>query len=264
MPSLSDGQAAFARAILDPLEPAPSDIQRPTGLPHTAPQVRRFDIYRNNVTVAAIDALGDSFPCVRTLVGEEFFRATARAFLDKSRPRSPLLFRYGDTFGDFLEFFPPAARSVPYLADVARLEFARLRAFHAGDVNPLSIATLGETADDKLATLVFGIHPSVSLIRSRFPVASLWAATSGLIDSDKVDMNSAEDALVVRPYLEVNTHILPREGAGFLAALLQKKTLQEAAEIGGSSATDFNLSLHLAGLFEYGVFTDISLNENSD
>lgn len=259
MPTLADTQTAFVKALTDPVEPAPDDVRRPGGPASKAPQTKRFDVYRNNVTVTAIDALGDTFPAVRALVGDEFFRATARAYLDQSPPRSPLLFRYGATFGDFLDAFPPAARAVPYLGDVARLEFARLQAHHAADATPLSISALGEIAPNEVASVTFEAHPSVSLIRSRFPVVSLWGASSGLASSDDVDMGRPEDALTFRPGLDVDTRILPPGGGAFLAALLDGDTLGDAAEAGTATAPDFDLSAHLTGLFEAGVFVQAVL-----
>ncbi|MEM7025291.1 MAG: DNA-binding domain-containing protein [Pseudomonadota bacterium] len=253
MPKLADSQAAFARALAEPSDPAPFDVRRPGGITANVAQTKRFDVYRNNVTVTAIDALGDTFPAVRALVGDDFFRATARAYLDQSPPRSPLLFRYGATFGDFLEAFPPAAR-VPYLGDVARLEFARLQAYHAADVLPIAISTLGEMPPDQVANAVLETHPSVSLIRSAFPVVSLWGASSGLTSSDQVDIGRAEDALTVRPGLNVESRILPAGGGPFLAALLDGKTLGEAAATAAAAVPDFDLSAHLTGLFEAGTF----------
>jgi hypothetical protein len=87
---------------------------------------RRFAVYRNNVMVSLIDALADSFPVTQALVGEEFFRAMAGVFARAHPPRSPVMAHYGDGFAGFIEDFQPAA-SLPYLADVARLEMLRVR-----------------------------------------------------------------------------------------------------------------------------------------
>lgn len=122
MPSLAESQAAFAQALGEPALPAPADIQRPEP---GAMQTRRFDVYRNNVAVALSDALRDIYPAVQALVGEEFFQACARVYVEHAQPASPLMHLYGAEFGAFLDDFPPA-QSVPYLGDVARLEFARL------------------------------------------------------------------------------------------------------------------------------------------
>ncbi len=261
MHTLADSQAAFARALTDPSAPAPEDIRRPGGDASDTPQTKRFDVYRNNVIVTAMDALGDTFPAVRTLVGDDFFRATARVFFEQSPMHSPLLFRYGESFGAFLDTFPPAG-SVPYLGDVARLEFARLQAYHAADAAPLSIAALGEIPPETVAETRLKTHPSASLLRSRFPIVSLWGASSGLMSSDDVDMNRAEDALTVRPGLDVDTRILPPGGAAFLASLMEDQTLGEAAARGAESDADFDLSAHLAGLFETGIFIE-AINSRS-
>ncbi|MFA7290739.1 MAG: DNA-binding domain-containing protein, partial [Rhodocyclaceae bacterium] len=127
----------FAAALLDPAQPAPAGLITWNG----SDPAQRFGIYRNNVMVSLIEALADTFPVVQTLVGEEFFRAMAREFVRVSPPVSPVLAYYGDEFPAFVEHFPPAA-SLPYLADVARLEYARVLAFHAADSVPLATETL--------------------------------------------------------------------------------------------------------------------------
>ena len=67
-------------------------------------------------------------------------------------------------------------------------------------------------------------------------------------------MGRAEDALTVRPGLHVDTCILPPGGGSFLAALLEGRSLGEAAEAGAAAVSDFDLSAHLTGLFKAGAF----------
>ncbi len=61
------------------------------------------------------------YPVSVRIVGDEFFRAMARLFVEERPPSSAVLLRYGGSFADFAAGFPPAA-SVPYLADVMLLE----------------------------------------------------------------------------------------------------------------------------------------------
>jgi hypothetical protein len=126
-------RTAFVAALLDRARAVPGDLRSPSG----SPAGRRFDVYRNNVFVGLIEALERRYPVCRTLVGEEFFRAMARLYVELSPPRSPVLLTYGSDFAEFVETFPPAA-SLPYLADVVRLENALVAAFHARDAEPLS------------------------------------------------------------------------------------------------------------------------------
>src|SRR5680860_832939 len=100
-------EGLFARAVLDIDAPTPQGLVRKTG---TAPS-RRFGVYRNNVYASLIDVLTSRFPISARLVGEEFFRAMARVYVQKEPPRSPVLLRYGAGFADFIAGFPPAMKS---------------------------------------------------------------------------------------------------------------------------------------------------------
>src|SRR5262245_12312033 len=110
-------QNAFAAALTDPAAPTPAGLTTARG----APDPKRFAVYRNNVIAGLGKALESRFPVTVSLVGEEFFRGMARAFIETNRPRSPVIAEYGDELPGFIEGFAAAA-SVPYLADLARLE----------------------------------------------------------------------------------------------------------------------------------------------
>jgi hypothetical protein len=253
MRSLSDIQAGFIDGLTNPSAPVPPALGKKAG----APAKRRFDVYRNNVVVGMIEALRATFPAVDRLVGAAFFGAAAKAYLDTEPPRSPLLFRYGGTFGDFLDAFPPAA-SVPYLGDVARLEWARLEAFHAEDRQPVAIEVLATVPEAEVGKVTFDLHPSLQLITSSWPVFSLWAASTDQAEADDVDMDRAEQVLVIRPALDVDTRLLPAGGLPFMSALRGGATLEQAVIAAAETVSDFDLAGHLQGLFEVGAVTAIN------
>ncbi|WP_193367192.1 HvfC/BufC N-terminal domain-containing protein [Pelagibius marinus] len=248
MRRLADLQADFAAALNDPALPAPADVRRQVKLP----QSRRFDVYRNNMMVSLIEVLEATFPVVQRLVGSDFFKAAAKVYIRQAPPRSPVLLLYGETFGDFLDGFEPAA-GVPYLGDVARLEWARVNAYHAADAEPLTIEHLAAVPQAQLAQTHFTLHPSLRLVSSRFPVASLWAATSGADPQAEVDMKRGEDAAVLRPMLAVDLRLLPPGGHAFMAALAGGHPLGEAADLAARAVEDFDLACHLQGLFQLGA-----------
>lgn len=248
MQRLAELQAEFAAALSDPALPAPPGVRRQVKLP----QSRRFDVYRNNMVVSLIEALEATFPVVQRLVGTDFFKAAAKTYIRQAPPRSPVLLLYGETFGDFLDGFEPAA-GVPYLGDVARLEWARLNAYHAADAEPLTIERLAAVPQAQLAETRFTLHPSLRLISSRFPVASLWAATSGADPEAEIDMKRGEDAAVLRPMLAVDLRVLPPGGQAFMAALGDGCTLGEAADRAAQAVEAFDLACHLQGLFQLGA-----------
>lgn len=258
-PTLSDTQAGFVRALKRPDAALPETVAAEDG----KPAKRRFDVYRNNVAAGITEALRATYPVIEKLVGAAFFGAAARVYLDRHPPRSPLLFRYGEAFGDFLDSFPPAA-GTPYLGDVARLEWARIQAYHAPDAEPLSIDRLARAsqspagAEADVGALRFELHPSLALIASRWPIVSLWAASTGQGRSDDVDMKRPERALVIRPGLAVETLSVPLGGFAFMTALAAGRTLQQAAIAASEADPRFDLADHLKGLFSVGAVVSIN------
>lgn len=250
--------ADFAAALLDPAAPCPPGLTSWNG----SDPAQRFAVYRNNVVVGLIDALADSFPVTRELVGEEFFRAMAREFVRVAPPRSPVLALYGEGFAEFIESFAPAA-SLPYLADVARLEMLRVLSFHAADATPVTPEHIGHLlADaDVLPQARFTLHPSLFLLPSTHAVVSLWAAhqsKSAARQLAGLDTALAETALVCRHALEVEIFRIEHGTACFITALKQDANLGMAAEQALAQDADFDLAATLALLLRAGAVTGIT------
>ncbi|MGE3145007.1 MAG: putative DNA-binding domain-containing protein [Pseudorhodoplanes sp.] len=243
-------QTALAAALLDPERAVPAAVTA-----HTARvPARRFAVYRNNVTASLVKALRARFPVIEKLVGEEFFAAMATVFVRAQPPRSPILSLYGDEFPDFIERFPPMAE-LAYAGDVARLEAARTRAYHAADAVPLDAQALATIDAAAVPDLSFALHPSLQLVRSRHAIVSIWAMNSGERPLQAIETDAAEDALVARPALTVSVRSLPPGGAAFLAALAGRATLARAAQAALADSADFDLTANLAGLFGTGLVT---------
>lgn len=246
-------QHSFAGALLDPGRAVPAALTS-----HTAKiPAKRFAVYRNNVVVGLIHALARRFPVVERIVGEEFFAAMARVFVVDNPPRSPLLMVYGDAFPDFIAGFDPAAE-LPYLACVARLEAARTRAYHAADAIPLDPAVLRSLDQETLGDLRIVRHPAAEIVRSKFPIVTIWAMNAGEIELGPVADWSGEDALVTRPGLEVEVRALPAGGAAFLSVLFSGQPLAAASEAALEESADFDLAANLAGLIGAGAVTKVS------
>lgn len=227
-------ETQFAGALLDPRATIPAGVIAPG----KADPARRFAVYRNNVVVGLINALESRFPVVLRLVGREFFRAMASLYVTEDPPRSPIMFRYGSTFPAFIESFRPAA-TVPFLADVARLELARGVAYHAADAVPLRPEAFKEFGPDALMSTGLRLHPSVTLVTSRYPVVSIWEAHQGDGEPQVADWEP-EAALVARPDLDVEVRRLPPGGFAFLTALSQGASIARAAAIAAAEAPGFD------------------------
>jgi hypothetical protein len=250
VPSLADRQTEFAAALLDPARPTPPGLVGPDG--DDSP--RRFAVYRNNVSAALIGALEANFPATCRIVGEEFFRAMARAYALVEPPASPVLLDYGAGFPNFIAHFAPAG-SLPYLADVAWIERAWTEAYHASEARPLDATMLFQFPPPEAAALRFALHPSVRVVRSPFPALTIWRMNIGDGVPAPVDLDcAAEDALVTRPDAEVEVRSIPPGGAEFIDALARGHCLGAAAKAGLRASPGFDLSANLTALISAGMF----------
>jgi hypothetical protein len=193
----------------------------------TALPGRRFAVYRNNIAASLIGALAVRYPVVARLTGRDFFAAMAGDFARDNRPVSPVFAAYGDGFPDFVEAYAPAV-SVAYLADVARLEAAWWRAYHAADVAPLAADAFVPARAEDLIGWRFEFLPSVAIVRSRWPVVAIWTAHLGDGDLRHIDLARGETALVARPGLDVRVEAVSLIDAFFLTLLIEGATLGQA------------------------------------
>lgn len=244
----------FFAALLDPERKPPGGLTTWNG----SDPAPRFAVYRNNVVASLIDALADTYPVVQQLVGDDFFRAMARLYVNAAPPRSRVLAFYGESLPDFIAGFAPAA-GVPYLADVARLEMLRVRAYHAGDTAPLTADAIARCLahPEALPSLQIGLHPSLAVLRSRYAVVALWAAHQGIGDIAQVDPDVAENALVLRRDLDVEVLRLDDPDSVFVEQLLQPATLGVAAAQASAMSADFDPAGILSLLIRSHAITSI-------
>lgn len=250
--------ASFAPALLDPARSTPAIVTGPNG----KAAGRRYDVYRNNVTVSLIDALAAIYPAVQRITGTEFFRAMARFHVRSNPPTSPLLFEYGRSFPQFIEAYEHA-QTMPWLADVARTERAWLDCHHARDAVPLLPAGLSAVTPDRLADLVFVPHPAARCLRSQYAAVTIFAANRDGAPIMRIDASTPEDALITRPEFDVTVRRLPPGGAIFADGLISGRPLGEAAMAALEAAGEFDIAANIAGLIEAGAFTSLASGEPS-
>ena len=251
---LAERQRDFARVLLDPTAAVPVGLVGPDGMPTQ----KRFAVYRNNVAVGLIEALQANFPATCRIVGEEFFRAMARDYVILEPPTSPILLDYGAGFPDFVAKFEPAG-SLPYLGDVARIERAWSEAYHAPEALPLEPDVLAAIPRDRIADIRLKIHPSLRVIRSRFPALTIWRMNVADGVPAPVDLDaSGEDVLIVRPAADVEVRLIPLGGAEFAIALASGRSLVQATKSALNVSSVFDLSANLTALMHAGALVGVS------
>jgi hypothetical protein len=249
MPRLAELQRDFASGLLTPGVPPPETVHGPTA---TRPR-KRYNVHRNNVVAGLIEVLEARHPVLRRLVGEDFFKAMARLYVDADPPRSPVLAEFGGGLADFVAGFGPA-RDLVYLADVARLEWRQHAAYHAADALPVGAADLATVAAASVPRLRLTLHPSLGVVASPYPIVSIWETNrrDEVVKSIRLDQG-AEIALVVRPALEVETRKAPPGTETFLAVLAAGHTLAEATASACQATDHFDVQSALAIVIEAGA-----------
>jgi len=243
-------QQDFQAALLDPERPVPAGLIDPQG----RPAGRRFNVYRNNVAVSLTEALRQAFPVVRKLVGDEFFTAMAQEHLRAHPPASPLMMFYGEAMPDFLASFPPVAH-LPYLPDVARMELALRASYHAADVAPAAASKLAQLTPERLARTRFILAPSLKLVRSQWPIHTIWMANMrGTPPPVTVEH---QDVLITRAAFDPEPHLLPPQGGDTITALIDGRTIGTAAD----KIEPTHLPALLGLLITGNAITDISTED---
>lgn len=226
--------------------------------------VERLALYRGNLGAGWERALGEAYPVLRQLVGEEFFAGLARAYGKAWPSQDPDLAGFGARFAEFLAGFEPAA-PYPYLPDVARLDWAVHRAYLAPDVAFLGLDALATMSPEALDAARFVLHPSVSLLRSPWAIGALWQAHRPGGPALPAHADAPCTVLVVRRGWRVEAidvgvaegAALDRLAAGASLGVALDAAL--AAVAAGEEAPDIGAMLQ--GWFRLGVMAAIAAND---
>ncbi|MEO0381228.1 MAG: DNA-binding domain-containing protein [Pseudomonadota bacterium] len=244
-------QSQFRAALLDPTAPPPEGLHDAHG--HVAG--KRFDVYRNNVTVALIEALRTAFPVVQKLLGGQNFDQLAEVFVRTNPPQSPLMMHYGAELPIFLDGFAPLAH-IGYLSDVARLELALRRAYHAADPPAFDAARLGAVAPDVLMASTLTLAAPVELIPSRWPLVDIWRFNT--IEGAAKPRAIAQSALITRAEFDPEPHALDEASATWLAEIMTGTTLAQAQEAAYETHPNFDLTAVLSLLLQHNAIADFT------
>lgn len=249
----------FGGALLNPEAGTPIGVVGPDG----KPDAKRFNVYRNNVVASLCEALADTYPAIQKLLGEEYFEALARAYVAEHPPENPVLLWYGGDFATFVEGFPPL-EAYPYLADVARLEWAWVQAYHAEDAAVLDPSELGAIPPEEIGGARFVRHPAAVVVTSNWPVWDLVRINRFEEDPQaSIDLSAGQSVLIARPEFDVEVHLLARGADVFAELLFSGEALGDAANAALQAEEEFSLSDCLSDFLSIGAFTGLRRAENA-
>ncbi|MEM7208998.1 MAG: DNA-binding domain-containing protein [Pseudomonadota bacterium] len=225
---------------------------------------RLIQVYRNNFQISLTTALRDIYPTIDTLVGEGFFNYLANAYISAHPSRHGNLHEFGSSLTEFLGRFE-AASSLPYLSDVASVDWASHRAFHAADTQAVSQKKLAQIAPTDYPALKFKLSESTTLISSEFPTFSIWQFAqrdNPNTEPPAVD-GGGECVLVHRPRLESEVFQITGTEYRLLFELKNEQTLGAAVERAVTEESNnmaFDLNNSLQRFFAAGVVSDVWLD----
>ena len=227
MSTLRDLQLQFANEVLGTIGTGLDAHIRSNGLAGA----RRLQIYRNNVLSGLTEALRAIYPVIDRLVGKPFFEHAGRQYIHRHPSQLGNLHDFGEYFADFLAILP-GARELVYLPDVAHLEWAYHRVFHAADRAPLDPSRLTQVPIQKYLELSFCLHPASRLLASDYPILRVWEVNQQEYEGDQtVDLGEGgAKLLVIRRGLDVTVEPLSDGEFALLYALSQNRAFADACD----------------------------------
>lgn len=162
---------------------------------------QRLQIYRNNFAISLHEALAGVYPVVRKLVGDDFFRQLTHEYLCAYSLRTGNVHDFGDEFAAFLAELPEVA-TLPYLPDMARLEWAYHQVFHARDGGVLNISALAMLSEKQMQALRLQVSDSSRYLSSPYPVLAIWELNQDLSGATTVSLDEGGINVVVVRHAE--------------------------------------------------------------
>ncbi len=209
----------------------------------------RLNVYRNNFALSHHEALAAVYPVIKRLVGDAFFGMLAAAYLRYDPCASANMHAYGVVLADFMEDFPPV-NSLPYLPDIARLEWAYHEVFHA-ETNSDGYPALDASAITDDGVLI--PHPSLRWLDSPYPVIDIWQQNHGeQNEPEEIDLGRGGDRLLIyHTGLDVEIACLGTIEYSLVTALAQGMSISEAFS---AFADQIDITTTLAFCLSHSIF----------
>lgn len=217
-----------------------------------------FLVYRNTVLSGCVDALRANFPTVETLVGVDWMNSVTKAYVLESPPCDGRLIRYGAGFPAYLNESLYHHR-LPYLMDIARLDFAWIEAFSATCMPHLQLNELTEISAADLMSCSLTPRASAKwLWFDRNPSYNIWRhCREEKIWSDSNPWE-AEGVLLTGSNEGVSHQALSYGGCIFLDACAKGDSIDSASAAAENAQPGLDFTRLLTQLLQADVFCPLN------
>jgi hypothetical protein len=229
---------------------------------HPATVVERIAVYRGNVIGASVKALANVYAVIAKIVGAGFFEGMAREYLRRHPSVSGDLNALGAHFADFVAEFPHV-QDLPYLPDVARMEWRAHLAYYAPDDALLDLARFAAVPPDAHARLRLTLAAGSALLESPWPLARIWEVHQDDYAGEfAVDLASGPERILVhRPRFRVHVEALTPGAFAFLQHAHAGAPLAESLEAALVAEANFDFAGALTHWVEGRVICAFDLDE---
>ena len=219
----------------------------------------RLAVYADGYLARNQEALADVYEAVRHVLGEPSFAALARAYAARYPSHDYNLSFSGRHLPELLAD-SPYTRRLPFLPDLARLEWLVCRAFHAFEAPPMNVTRLASVPPDLWGRLQLNFQPSVGVIASAWPIRDVWTARRQPRETVNIAVESRpQRVLVFRRGVEVVCELLDETQAAVLSALLAGRMLEDAVSAGVSGSAPADVTGWFAHWMRERLIVDAAL-----
>ncbi len=250
-PTLAELQQGLATLVLDGRDVG---LERWVAVPTGVDVSTRLGVYTGGYPARLREALLEAFPAVAKILGD----GSLASMVERYRPHVPTGWCNLNSVGQALPNFllsDRLAEELPFLPDLARLEWCVVECFHARIGEPYDLATTASWGLDDWARARIAFQPGVALVSSPWPIHELRAARERERSDIDVDLvGRPQSVWVYRQGFEVVTELLDEVEAGIAQGLLEGRTLgdvmgqMEAESADAGSVLDLFASFATLGL----------------
>lgn len=154
-------------------------------------------IYRNNTLGALVNALLDVYPICQKILGKEYFRQIAIQHVNASPSMSSNLNNYGNglhkTISD-LSHLHEELVSMPYLIDIAKMEWQLHRCYYASNCETFKIEELSQLTAIQQSQVKFILADDIYVTQSAFDLYSIWKSSKSF---QNIEVSQSQSYIVI-------------------------------------------------------------------
>lgn len=164
-------------------EPVPSCLESIAEAPPLSRE-ERLDIYAEAYFERLVEVLEDDYAALKRVLGTDLFRALIVDYLEAHPSRDYSAAALGVKMPEFLQTHE-LSETLPYLPDLARLEWNVVHAFFAQDSEALSLEGLGSITEEQWLSAAFRLDRSVRLLQSRWNIDAVWKSKDQPVEEEE-------------------------------------------------------------------------------